>query len=136
MQQDGDPVLVAEALVLRQALFPEAFGEIELTGEVRAAAERSQSAGAQERRLVVCALQKRTEPAHALGGVAQHPELLQRDEEFETEADLVALERPGQRRAHVRRLGNHDLWPLLAGDERSEERRVGKECRSRWSPYH
>src|SRR5260221_9889459 len=26
---------------------------------------------------------------------------------------------------------------LLAGDGgRSEERRVGKECRSRWSPYH
>ena len=25
------------------------------------------------------------------------------------------------------------LAPLL---ERSEERRVGKECRSRWSPYH
>src|SRR3989449_11524962 len=24
----------------------------------------------------------------------------------------------------------------LAGDPRSEERRVGKECRSRWSPYH
>src|SRR3989442_14128675 len=23
-----------------------------------------------------------------------------------------------------------------AGDGRSEERRVGKECRSRWSPYH
>src|SRR5260221_10006729 len=23
-----------------------------------------------------------------------------------------------------------------AGSERSEERRVGKECRSRWSPYH
>ena len=22
------------------------------------------------------------------------------------------------------------------GNERSEERRVGKECRSRWSPYH
>ena len=22
------------------------------------------------------------------------------------------------------------------GHERSEERRVGKECRSRWSPYH
>src|SRR2546425_8393429 len=22
------------------------------------------------------------------------------------------------------------------GDSRSEERRVGKECRSRWSPYH
>ena len=23
-----------------------------------------------------------------------------------------------------------------AGNTRSEERRVGKECRSRWSPYH
>ena len=27
-----------------------------------------------------------------------------------------------------------DIW--LAFDARSEERRVGKECRSRWSPYH
>ena len=25
---------------------------------------------------------------------------------------------------------------LLMSAERSEERRVGKECRSRWSPYH
>ena len=25
---------------------------------------------------------------------------------------------------------------LQAGVARSEERRVGKECRSRWSPYH
>ena len=25
---------------------------------------------------------------------------------------------------------------LIPYDERSEERRVGKECRSRWSPYH
>ena len=25
---------------------------------------------------------------------------------------------------------------LAARDGRSEERRVGKECRSRWSPYH
>ena len=24
----------------------------------------------------------------------------------------------------------------IAGVLRSEERRVGKECRSRWSPYH
>ena len=24
----------------------------------------------------------------------------------------------------------------LTGKARSEERRVGKECRSRWSPYH
>src|SRR5438876_6336635 len=25
---------------------------------------------------------------------------------------------------------------IMEGAERSEERRVGKECRSRWSPYH
>ena len=25
---------------------------------------------------------------------------------------------------------------VIASDLRSEERRVGKECRSRWSPYH
>src|SRR5260370_32566421 len=25
---------------------------------------------------------------------------------------------------------------LIVDDKRSEERRVGKECRSRWSPYH
>ena len=27
-------------------------------------------------------------------------------------------------------------FDTLAKDDRSEERRVGKECRSRWSPYH
>ena len=26
--------------------------------------------------------------------------------------------------------------PFFNADDRSEERRVGKECRSRWSPYH
>ena len=25
---------------------------------------------------------------------------------------------------------------FVSTDDRSEERRVGKECRSRWSPYH
>ena len=28
------------------------------------------------------------------------------------------------------------FWSLAAAATRSEERRVGKECRSRWSPYH
>ena len=39
--------------------------------------------------------------------------------------------------------GNADMRNLLGGKganlaemTRSEERRVGKECRSRWSPYH
>ena len=29
-----------------------------------------------------------------------------------------------------------DMMPILCEKVRSEERRVGKECRSRWSPYH
>ena len=35
-------------------------------------------------------------------------------------------------------LYSFDLFTILIGcaDDRSEERRVGKECRSRWSPYH
>ena len=27
-------------------------------------------------------------------------------------------------------------YPVIVAATRSEERRVGKECRSRWSPYH
>src|SRR2546427_10107170 len=34
----------------------------------------------------------------------------------------------------VGRLGGDEFAVLMP--ERSEERRVGKECRSRWSPYH
>src|SRR5256885_17057616 len=29
-----------------------------------------------------------------------------------------------------------DTWLRVRAGDRSEERRVGKECRSRWSPYH
>ena len=28
------------------------------------------------------------------------------------------------------------ILDIIKKDSRSEERRVGKECRSRWSPYH
>ena len=28
------------------------------------------------------------------------------------------------------------VWGIVYYMNRSEERRVGKECRSRWSPYH
>ena len=30
----------------------------------------------------------------------------------------------------------YGITQLVFNEERSEERRVGKECRSRWSPYH
>src|SRR3989454_2518585 len=35
----------------------------------------------------------------------------------------------------IGRLGGNDFETVVFG-KRSEERRVGKECRSRWSPYH
>src|SRR2546429_7530760 len=47
--------------------------------------------------------------------------------------------RPGQGLRDVTELGEAALEHAdVAGQlgERSEERRVGKECRSRWSPYH
>jgi len=31
---------------------------------------------------------------------------------------------------------NNAVYGMTGGQMRSEERRVGKECRSRWSPYH
>src|SRR3712207_3641115 len=34
------------------------------------------------------------------------------------------------------RAGQFTFDDFLAAQRRSEERRVGKECRSRWSPYH
>ena len=42
---------------------------------------------------------------------------------------IVAMERSGQLLGRVR-----TVFSVMS--KRSEERRVGKECRSRWSPYH
>src|SRR2546428_7018201 len=66
-------------------------------------------------------------------------------------SDLLALAWAWQRRVAVHplepalapfpqfRFGDHWVWAVVAGVAvlitRSEERRVGKECRSRWSPY-
>ena len=45
--------------------------------------------------------------------------------------NLTAVEMREQRYGDT-----HVLKQSLAKEVRSEERRVGKECRSRWSPYH
>ena len=39
-------------------------------------------------------------------------------------------------KASGRVYGTEDAAMVETEAERSEERRVGKECRSRWSPYH
>src|SRR5258708_36153756 len=41
-----------------------------------------------------------------------------------------------QRRAQLHDLTGGRMSETKPGGVRSEERRVGKECRSRWSPYH
>ena len=47
------------------------------------------------------------------------------------ESEFVDLNTPtGKMRTYVHRPKSTSKFP------RSEERRVGKECRSRWSPYH
>jgi len=65
---------------------------------------------------------------------------VRRSEAFET-----AIEKAGGKSIGLYyTLGKHDMVAVVEApnDEviasvlRSEERRVGKECRSRWSPYH
>src|SRR5256885_10918465 len=48
--------------------------------------------------------------------------------------DLVAA--PAEDAPGHFRLGQGLVKRFVKGLRRSEERRVGKECRSRWSPYH
>ena len=54
--------------------------------------------------------------------------LIQRPDHFCFSVDSVLL-------AHYVEPKKNDVIADL-GTGRSEERRVGKECRSRWSPYH
>src|SRR2546425_4540169 len=64
----------------------------------------------------------------------RHDQLLRRGRHLEAELAL------GDEPLHPLDLELHDASDVLARerpeDDRSEERRVGKECRSRWSPYH
>ena len=45
---------------------------------------------------------------------------------------VKTIQNLGNRMEKIQETFNKDLKEL----KRSEERRVGKECRSRWSPYH
>src|SRR5258705_4629961 len=49
-----------------------------------------------------------------------------------TTSEMSSLRKPLMNSHH----GRYGTTPLTSHLGRSEERRVGKECRSRWSPYH
>src|SRR3712207_9112018 len=53
-----------------------------------------------------------------------------------TEPQLRVAQKRGLIRPDVTRREIMQLRREVPPDGRSEERRVGKECRSRWSPYH
>src|SRR3712207_9217334 len=84
----------------------------------------------------------------AWGDVWQRPELSRRDRSLMTLSITIALRHWDEFALHVRAARNNGLSDeeigaviqhaaVYAGvPARSEERRVGKECRSRWSPYH
>src|SRR5260370_30234772 len=50
--------------------------------------------------------------------------------------DLAGFQREAEAQVRKTRAGENYLDSLDLAGFRSEERRVGKECRSRWSPYH
>src|ERR1044071_6462323 len=67
------------------------------------------------------------------------------DEKFQTLAraeaprgplDIIALCHPEDYIEAIREASPAEGLVRLDAETRSEERRVGKECRSRWSPYH
>src|SRR5258706_14227878 len=83
--------------------------------------------GARRRVLQAAPEEVRQPPEHA-GGRRPAPRLWA----------IARREVSDERRTEVD--GEAGVGPLLSragtGASRSEERRVGKECRSRWSPYH
>src|SRR2546425_12098964 len=48
----------------------------------------------------------------------------------------VNVQTAAQREVTTQAKGFYALLGLVPAEYRSEERRVGKECRSRWTPYH
>src|SRR2546426_11942253 len=52
------------------------------------------------------------------------------------EASRRGMDERGPDLATLEFIHSHKTGSLFIASARSEERRVGKECRSRWSPYH
>src|SRR5256885_301697 len=103
--------------------------------------ERRNGSGKAQLRADEVGLQMRVGAVKGSAGVAEVSGQSQRTEHFESGGSLPSLERcavvnGGYRaqRAGLKITDRRTDEGIAA--ERSEERRVGKECRSRWSPYH
>ena len=50
--------------------------------------------------------------------------------------NYISFSFPSRGERFKKEVNNMRSWIFQTKNIRSEERRVGKECRSRWSPYH
>ena len=88
-------------------------------------------------------MEKKTVTVKILGKTREYPmgityaEIV-KEYEGATKYPIVLVMKDGKlRELHKRLKQDGTLEFITTADEiRSEERRVGKECRSRWSPYH
>ncbi len=55
---------------------------------------------------------------------------------FNTDTQVIFYNKKLFKEAGISEQNLPTTWDELEETARSEERRVGKECRSRWSPYH
>ena len=115
----NDPTAHAELLAIQQALTALGTNRLDNSTLYVTLEPCAQCAGAivlaKLGRVVFGAYDPKAGMAGSVGDLLRHPRLNHRPE-------VVGGVREGE------------CGELLA--ERSEERRVGKECRSRWSPYH
>ena len=88
---------------------------------------------------ILDAVSVNTRRARTWRGLTQTGAIASTIEEHRTIVSALESRDPDTARAAMTvHLAGLEQWVSHAGDtpDRSEERRVGKECRSRWSPYH
>src|SRR5258708_38707586 len=77
-----------------------------------------------------------TDPDREGEAIAEHVFEILKDAKFKTEnAKRISFHEITKEAVEEAISNPHEIDKNLV-DARSEERRVGKECRSRWSPYH
>ena len=104
---------------------------------------RAALAGTAAALLAACASAPSTLPPDRIAAIVASPDRAEADRVNDVRrkpADMLAFIgiRPGITALDVSAARGYttELVARAVGPTRSEERRVGKECRSRWSPYH